>query len=124
MLVYLLAGTTAHFLHLSSLGLFGLTHAMNVLAGKSALAAVALIFYATAIGFAFAALVLKKGVIWPLVIAHFLIDFAGFMQRPGFSFPPGWNEAITLGIGIVFTAYGLFVMLRVSEAPCGEAASS
>lgn len=102
--------------------LFGLTHAMNVLAGKGAIDAAAQIFYATAIGFAFAALVLKKGVIWPLVIAHFMIDFASFMQRPGFSIPPGWNVAITLGIGIVFMAYGLFVMLRVPEVSCGEAA--
>jgi membrane protease YdiL (CAAX protease family) len=101
--------------------LFGLTHAMNMLAGKSALDAAAQIFYATAIGFAFAALVLKKGIIWPLVIAHFLIDFANFMQRPGFSFSPGWNVAITLGIGIVFTAYGLFVMLRVPETPRRDA---
>ncbi len=96
--------------------LFGLTHAMNVLAGKSAVDAAAQIFYAAAIGFSYAALVLKKGVIWPLVITHFMINFAGFMQRPGFSFPPGWNVAITLGIGIVFTAYGVFVMVRVPEA--------
>ena len=104
--------------------LFGLTHAMNLLADKSALDAAAQIFYATSIGFSFAALVLKKGVIWPLVIAHFLIDFAGLMQRPGFSFPPGWNVAITLGISIVFTAYGLFVMMRVPETTHGEAAVS
>lgn len=102
--------------------LFGLTHAINVLAGKSMVDAAAQIFYATAIGFAYAALVLKKGVIWPLVIAHFMINFASFMQRPGFSFPSGWNVAITLGIGIVFMAYGLFVMLRVPEVPRGEAA--
>jgi uncharacterized protein len=99
--------------------LFGLTHALNVLAGKSLFDDIAQVFYATAIGFAFAALVLKKGILWPLVIAHFLTDFANLIQRPGFSYPPGWTVAITLGIGVIFTAYGVFVMLRVPETARG-----
>jgi membrane protease YdiL (CAAX protease family) len=103
--------------------LFGVTHAMNVLAGTSAFDAVAQIFYATAIGFAYAALVLKKGILWPLVIAHFLIDFANFIQRPGFTFPPGWTLAITLATGFIFTAYGVFVILRVPEAGVGDVVS-
>jgi uncharacterized protein len=95
--------------------LFGLTHALNVLAGKSAMDAAAQIFYATAIGFAYAALVLKKHILWPLVIAHFVIDFANFIQRPGFTYPPAWTLAIVVGTGVVFAAYGAFVMLRVPE---------
>lgn len=103
--------------------LFGLTHAMNVLGGTSAFDAVAQIFYATAIGFAYAALVLKKGILWPLVIAHFLIDFSVFIQRPGWVLSPGWTMAITLATGFIFTAYGVFVMLRVRETSAGDAVS-
>ena len=87
---------------------------MNVLTGKSAAEDAAQIFYAMAIGFAFAALVLRKGILWPLVLAHFLIDFANFIQTPGYSFSPFWNMAIVLGIAILFSAYGFFVMLEKS----------
>jgi len=90
--------------------LFGLTHAMNVIAGKSVAEDMAQIFYAMAIGFAYAALVLKKGVIWPLVLAHFLIDFTNFIQKPGFTFPPFWNLFIVISITVIFTAYGIYVM--------------
>jgi membrane protease YdiL (CAAX protease family) len=92
--------------------LFGLTHAMNVLTGKSLAEDAAQVFYAVAIGFGFAALVLRKGIIWPLVLAHFLIDFANFIQKPGFTYPPGWEIAIVLSLAVVFTGYGLFVMLE------------
>jgi hypothetical protein len=92
--------------------LFGLTHAMNVLAGKSFVEDAAQVFYAVAIGFAFAALVLKKGIIWPLILAHFLIDFANFLQKPGFSYPPSVSLLIVLGIAIVFSGYGVFVLLQ------------
>jgi uncharacterized protein len=90
--------------------LFGLTHAMNLLAGKSLADDLAQVFYAVAIGFAFAALVLKMGILWPLVVAHFLIDFFNFIQDPGFVFSPFWNILIVASIGLIFTAYGLFLM--------------
>jgi uncharacterized protein len=97
--------------------LFGLTHALNSLAGKSVADDVAQIFYAMAIGFAFAALVLKKGIIWPLVLAHFVIDFANFIQRPGFSYPSPWDLLIVLATAVIFTGYGLYLMrLRDPEA--------
>jgi uncharacterized protein len=94
--------------------LFGLTHAMNVLSGKNVAEDAAQIFYAVAIGFAYAALVLKKGTLWPLVLAHFLIDFTNFIQRPGFTFPPAWALLIVVSIAVIFTAYGIFVMLQKS----------
>jgi hypothetical protein len=96
--------------------LFGLTHALNVLTGKSLAEDAAQIFYAVAIGFAYAALVLRKGIIWPLVLAHFLIDFINFLQKPGFTYPPFWEIFIVVGIAVVFTAYGLFVILQKSKA--------
>jgi len=92
--------------------LFGLTHALNMLTGRGILEQAAQILYAVAIGFAFAALVLQKGIIWPLVLAHFLIDFVSYLQRPGFAYPPFWVVIISVSIAIVFTAYGLFMMMQ------------
>ncbi len=91
--------------------LFGLTHAMNVLAGKSLAEDAAQVFYAVAIGLAFAALVLRTSLLWPLVLAHFLIDFVSMLQRPGFAYPPGLELLIVLGTAVIFTAYGLFILL-------------
>ncbi len=91
--------------------LFGLTHSLNVLAGKSGPEALAQVAYATAIGFAFAALMVRRRLLWPLVLVHFLIDFAHFTQKPGFAFSPAWTMAIVAGITVVFTAYGLWLIL-------------
>jgi len=107
--------------------LFGLSHALNVLSGKSMAETAAQIFYAVAFGFAFAALVLKKGILWPLVIVHFLIDFASFLARPGFTISPDWNLLLVVGLAVIFTAYGLFVMLQkdsVTVRPVEVLASS
>lgn len=92
--------------------LFGLSHSLNVLAGKSVAETAAQIFYAVAFGFAFAALALKKGILWPLVIVHFLIDFASFLERPGFTLSPAWNLLLVVALAVIFTTYGLFVMLQ------------
>lgn len=92
--------------------LFGLTHAMNALAGASIAENVSQIFYAVAIGFAYAALALKKGILWPLVLAHFLIDFVYFIQKPGFTYGPSLEMLIVVGTAVVMTAYGVFVMLQ------------
>jgi membrane protease YdiL (CAAX protease family) len=102
--------------------LFGLTHAMNGLTGRDAVQVGAQICYAVAIGFAFAALVLRTGIIWPLVLTHFLIDFANFIQKPGFTFSPEWQLVIVLGMTVIYTGYGLFLMLHrpAETAPRGE----
>jgi uncharacterized protein len=101
--------------------LFGLTHAMNLLAGKSILEDAAQIFYAVAMGFAFAALVLLTGLLWPLVLAHFLIDFVNFIQRPGFTYSPFWEVLVTVSIAVVFTAYGVFLMRKASKTKVMQA---
>jgi membrane protease YdiL (CAAX protease family) len=96
--------------------LFGLTHALNTMVGKNLLNDVLQIFYAVAIGFAFAALVLKKGLLWPLVLAHFLINFVNFIQPPGFTYQPAVEMLISGCITIVFTVYGVAIMLEKSKA--------
>ncbi len=90
--------------------LFGLTHGMNALTGKSMVESMMQIGYAVAIGFAYAALVLKKDVLWPLVLTHFLTDFVYFIQKPGFSLPTFWQSFLVLSLTVGFTAYGIFVM--------------
>jgi CAAX protease family protein len=95
--------------------LFGLTHAFNVLAGKSLVDDAAQIVYAVGIGFGFAALVLCTGILWPLVLAHWLINFANYIQKPGFTYPAPWNVVIPVGIAVLFTVYGIFLMLKKSK---------
>ena len=94
---------------------FGLTHALNALTGKSALEAVMQIGYAVAIGFAYAALALKKGGLWLLVLAHFLTDFVYFVQKPGFDMPPFWQSFLVISVIVAFTTYGIFVMQQASR---------
>ena len=101
--------------------LFGLTHALNALTGKSLAENVAQICYALAIGFAFAALVLQTGILWPLVLAHWLIDFINFLQTPGFTYPAPWNVLITVSLAVVFTAYDVFVMLQKEQVKVMQA---
>jgi hypothetical protein len=94
--------------------LFGLTHALNVLSGKSLTDDLAQMAYAVAIGFAYAALVLRKGLLWPLVLAHAVIDLTNLLQKPGLAFSPAMNLAVVLCTIVIFTAYGLFVMREVT----------
>ena len=63
--------------------LFGLAHSLNVLGGANPVYTLLQVGYALALGFAFAALTLRTGAIWPLVIIHALIDFAGFLGSGG-----------------------------------------
>jgi membrane protease YdiL (CAAX protease family) len=90
--------------------LFGLTHAMNAITGKDMLSIVMQICYAAAIGFAYAALVLKKGNLWLLVLAHILIDFVNFIQKPGFTLSSFWQSSIIGFLTIIFTGYGIYIM--------------
>lgn len=95
--------------------LFGLTHALNALTGKSLTESLMQIGYAVAIGFAYAVLALKKDVLWPLVLTHFLTDFVYFIQKPGFSLPSSWQSFLVISLTVVFTVYGIFVMQQQSR---------
>lgn len=95
--------------------LFGLTHAMNALTGKNILESAMQIGYATAIGFAYAALALKKNALWLLILSHFLTDFIFFLQKPGFVTPSSWQFFLVISLTITFTAYGIFMMRQKSR---------
>jgi hypothetical protein len=103
--------------------LFGFTHALNTLAGRSLVDAGVQIGFAIALGFAFAALVLKKGLLWPLVLAHFLINFASYLQPAGLAYPLSRELFFTVSNIVIFTAYGLFLMLRKEEPNVMRAAA-
>jgi uncharacterized protein len=90
--------------------LFGLSHSLNVLSGKNLADIVTQILYALAIGFAFAALVLKKGILYPLVLAHFLIDFTAMIGRTDSL--PVLNSVLGVAMTFVIGSYGLFIMLQ------------
>jgi uncharacterized protein len=85
-----------------------------VLDGANPLAVGLQICYAAAIGFGFSAVVLRTGLLWPLIITHALQDFLGFLVLNGVvnSSAPGAPEIISaLGYIAAFTVYGI-VLLR------------
>jgi len=87
-----------------------------VLTGKSVTDDVAQVCYAMAIGFAFAAIVLRTGILWPLVLAHALIDFVNYIQNPDFVYPESLQLAVVIGMTVLFAGYGLLVMRGVPRA--------
>lgn len=91
--------------------LFGLTHALNSLTGKSAVENLLQICFALSVGFAFAALVLHKGILWPLVLAHWLINSVSFIQKPGFT-DQGLSMLVVAIPTVIMIAYGVFMMLQ------------
>ncbi len=88
--------------------LFGLAHTLNLLSGKSGAEILIQVCYALAVGFCFAAIVLRTGMIWPLVLVHALIDFTSFLGREGIS--PAWDAVAGMGVTFAFMSYGLFLM--------------
>lgn len=92
--------------------LFSVTHLMNILAGEAGLQAVMQLLYSAAIGFAFTALVLRTGVIWPLIIPHALIDFVVFLRAPGAVLAPGVEIGIDIAVTVAFAIFGLLVLNR------------
>jgi hypothetical protein len=72
-----------------------------------------------AIGFAFAAVVLRKRVLWPLVIATFLTQFFGALgATPTVAVA---DVLISLALVIIFVAYGAWLLLydRSARKPAG-----
>ncbi len=90
--------------------LFGLSHSLNLLSGKSGAEILVQVPYALAIGFGFAAVVLKTGLIWPLIGVHTLIDFSSFLGNA--ELPPVWSAVAGIGVTFVFGSYGLYLMLN------------
>ena len=93
--------------------LFGAMHILNVLSVSSLAPALLQVGYASAIGFCYAALVIRTGTIWPLILAHFLTNFAGFMAAsgPGAAGSVALREMMFTAVYIsVFSAYGVYLL--------------
>jgi len=93
--------------------LFGLMHSLNVAAGWNALAVALQISYALAIGFGYAALVIRTGVIWPLVLAHALTDLFGYLGANTLTIeaaPSTIEVVISLGVIVIYVVYGVALL--------------
>ncbi len=97
---------------LVSAGLFGFAHGINILAGSNGLYVLVQIGYALAIGFAYAAMAVRGGVIWPLMMAHGLTDFAAFVNSGEIG-----GQSVSLALVVIasiyiliFVGYGLYLM--------------
>lgn len=98
---------------LISAALFGAMHILNVLSSSSPAQALLQVGYAAAIGFAYAALVIRTGTIWPLILAHFLTNFAGFLAIGGLGSTGtvALREMVFAAVYIVlFSAYGIYIL--------------
>lgn len=96
-----------------SAALFGGMHILNVLSISNPAYALLQVGYATAIGFAYAALVIRTGTLWPLILAHFLTNFAGFMAAggAGATGPVAAREMVfAAGYMAFFSVYGINVL--------------
>jgi uncharacterized protein len=100
--------------------LFGITHAMNVLGGEDTLAAALQVCYALAIGIACAALALRTGVIWPLIIGHALTDFVAFLHPAGLVVSPGMQYLVAGATSLIFAAYGIYLMRPLATDRKGQ----
>ena len=88
-------------------------HILNVLSISSPAFALLQVGYAAAIGFGYAALAICTGTIWPLILAHFLTNFAGFMAAgaAGATGAVAMREMIFAAVYIVlFSSYGVYLL--------------
>lgn len=106
--------------------LFGLMRAVNLLIAADLGATVIQVGYATAMGFAFAAVALRTGVIWPLVAIHALMGAVGFVAAGGTTTTgvAGTDVLLSAVYAVMFTVYGVLVLRDGRLAPVGPAAAT
>ncbi len=110
--------------------LFGLMHVVNLLFGAGLDATLLQVGDATAMGFAFAAVVLRTGVVWPLVVIHALVDVVAFAAADATTATDvtGGDVLVSAVYAAMFTVYGILVLRGLRASPDGsvnvEAATS
>ncbi|MFB2580468.1 lysostaphin resistance A-like protein [Herbiconiux sp. P15] len=92
--------------------LFGAMHLLNLLFGAEPTATLLQAVYATTLGFGFAAVTLRTGMLWPVIVIHASIDFAGFVaadsttaQRVG-----AGDLLVYVLYATLFSTYGIVLM--------------
>ncbi len=102
--------------------IFGVSHSLNVLSGSDPAYVALQIGYAFAIGFAFAALVLRTRLIWPLIVVHFLTDLFGFMASNGVvgAEATPFLLVITAIYIVLFTTYGIYLLVSWKRVAVGQ----
>jgi uncharacterized protein len=92
--------------------LFGLLHSLNIAVGWNPQVVFSQMAFAFAVGFCYAALRLRTGLIWPLMILHFLTDFSAFLAVNQVTTPQssGSNVFTTVVYVIIFVIYGAIVL--------------
>ena len=107
---------------LASALLFGTAHIFNLITGHlQPLAALTQIGYSIAFGVVFAACFLRNNSIWPVIIMHAAVDFAGGLRHislGGSDQIPAANNTIeaaitSLIISLPLLLYGLFILRKV-----------
>lgn len=91
--------------------LFAVVHALNALAGADPLHTALQIGYAFGFGLMFGALALRTGSIWPIILAHGLINFTGSLQSSNVT--PALTQAVlglTAGYIVLFAGYAVILM--------------
>jgi membrane protease YdiL (CAAX protease family) len=98
---------------LGSAVLFGLPHLLNAVGGIwDPVFTIGDTFAAFGIGVTFAALVLRTGTIWPVILIHALIDFTALIAQGTLVVQAqSFGEImVTVGVGVVMTIYGLYLI--------------
>ncbi len=101
--------------------LFGLMHVLNLLFGAGLDATLLKVGYATTMGFAFAAVALRTGVIWPLVVIHALVNVVAFATADATTATAvtGSDVLVSAVYAAMFTVYGILVLRGLRASPDG-----
>ncbi len=92
--------------------LCGSIHGINAIASKNILDTLGMVLNGLAVGILFSSLVIKKGVIWPLVIAHFLTDFFFLLRDPAGLLFPLHQFILTVFVSILLIVFGVWLMIH------------
>jgi membrane protease YdiL (CAAX protease family) len=95
--------------------LFGLSHVSAIVQGQHVLMAVVNMIAAFSAGLLSAALLLRTGTIWPLILIHLLFDYLGRLTTPTGSIvsaaaPEPWLVIFQLVLAFIYAGYGLFLL--------------
>ena len=112
----LLPGGVPRAVLLSAL-LFGLAHLAGLALGRHPLLVLVQVAFTFGAGVCYAAVRLRTGTIWPLVIIHWLFDLFGWLASPQGTLlireaPPVALLAYLGVLGLVYAGYGLFLLRR------------